>query len=240
MRHAQNNNFTQHYTRMAVRLSACDANRHRIECTWEFRRLMPSRYPLQLDPPSRVQLLSNGRYTVMLNAAGSGYSQWRGFAVTRWREDPVGDGWGSYLLLRDEHSGEIWSPTPQPYGVDGDSYTTALYDDHVSITRQHDSLTTRLDVTVAGDRDLEWRRVTLTNEGSREREISLTSYAELVLGHGGADAAHPAFSKMFVQTEWEQQGKTLLATRRRRSPGEPELWAAHKVIVELEHDGRCD
>jgi cellobiose phosphorylase len=201
---------------------------------------MPPRSLLQMDSPSRVQLLSNGHYTVMLNAAGSGYSQWHGLAVTRWREDPVGDGWGSYLLLRDEESGDIWSPTPQPYGTTGDNYAASLCDDHVSMTSHHGSLATKLEVAVAGDRDLEWRRITLTNEGSRERTISLTSYAELVLAQGSADAAHPAFSKMFVQTEWAEQENALLATRRRRSSSEPEIWAAHRVMVESDPDGGCD
>src|SRR3546814_9558782 len=34
-----------------------------------------------------THLLSNGRYSVMLTAAGAGYSRWRDIAVTRWRED---------------------------------------------------------------------------------------------------------------------------------------------------------
>ncbi|WP_461452486.1 GH36-type glycosyl hydrolase domain-containing protein, partial [Metallibacterium sp.] len=197
-------------------------------------------------PPSptgaalRVQLLSNGRYSVMLNAAGSGYSNWRDFAVTRWREDPVGDGWGSYLLLRDEESGKVWSAGPQPCGIKADVYTATLSDGHVGITQRHGMLTTTLDVAVAGDRDVELRRVTLANHGEGPREITLTSYAELVLGPAAADAAHPAFSKMFVQTEWVEQDRILLATRRRRAPAEAEVWAAHVAVVEAHDAGTCE
>ncbi len=61
-----------------------------------------------------TQLLSNGRYSVMLTAAGSGYSIWRDLAVTRWREDATCDDWGSYIFLRDIASGEVWSATYQP------------------------------------------------------------------------------------------------------------------------------
>ncbi|PMQ03554.1 Cellobiose phosphorylase [Dyella sp. AD56] len=192
---------------------------------------MPPLSSPSLDTSSRAQLLSNGRYTVMLNAVGSGYSEWRGLAITRWREEPVGDSWGSYLLLRDEESGETWSPTLQPYGIADGIYANNFCDGHVSMTCQQESLIARLDIAVASDRDMEWRRVTLSNSGERARRISLTSYAELVLGPAGADAAHPAFSKMFVQTEWVEQDGILLATRRRRSPGEPELWAAHRAVA---------
>ena len=48
--------------------------------------------------PPNVCLLSNGRYSVMLTEAGSGYSTHDGLDVTRWREDATGDCWGQYLL----------------------------------------------------------------------------------------------------------------------------------------------
>ncbi len=52
-----------------------------------------------------THLLSNGRYTVMLTAAGGGYSRWGDIAVTRWREDATRDDWGSFVYLRDVESG---------------------------------------------------------------------------------------------------------------------------------------
>ena len=79
--------------------------------------------------------------------------------------------------------------------------------------------------------------MSISNLGSRAREIELTSYAEVVLAPAAADAAHPAFSKLFVYTEFVADVGTLLATRRRRSPGEPEVWAAHLAVVEGETVG---
>lgn len=187
-----------------------------------------------------VRLLSNGRYVVMLNAAGSGYSQWREFAITRWREDAVGDAWGCYVLLRDEANGNVWSAARQPCDTDADAYTATLSDATVAVSRRDDTLTTTLEVAVAADRDIELRHLTLTNRGDEPRDITLTSYAELVLGSAAADAAHPAFSKMFVQTEWIERDGIMLATRRRRSPDEPEVWAAHVAHVEAQHAGACE
>ena len=68
------------------------------------------------DPMPRTHLLSNGRYAVMLTAAGSGYSRCDGLAVTRWREDPTRDPWGTYVFLRDAESGTVWSAGYQPVG----------------------------------------------------------------------------------------------------------------------------
>ncbi|MEJ7747282.1 MAG: glycosyl transferase family 36 [Luteimonas sp.] len=179
----------------------------------------------------RVQLLSNASYAVMINAAGPGYSHWCDLAVTRWHEDSVGDHLGSFVMLRDDRTGEVWSTGVQPFGTDGAN--EVVFGPGVArITRRHGSLSSSLDVAVAGDFDAELRRVTINNHGESAREISLTSYAELVLGPASSDAAHPAFSKMFVQTHWEQESGTLLATRRRRTADEPEVWAAHLAVVE--------
>ena len=82
--------------------------------------------------------------------------------------------------------------------------------------------------------DAEVRRVAIANLGSEVREIELTSYAEVVLAPDAADAAHPAFSNLFVQTEFVADIGALLATRRLRSPGDPQLWAAHIAVVEGE------
>jgi cyclic beta-1,2-glucan synthetase len=184
-----------------------------------------------------AQLLSNGRYAVMLTAAGSGFSRWGDLAVTRWREDPTCDGWGSYVLLSDYSSGAVWSACLQPCGGDSDMHVATFAEGRAEFVRRDDTVTTTLDVAVASDRDAELRRVTIANQGDAARDIAVTSYAELVLGSAGGDAAHPAFSKLFVQTESVQDGRILLATRRRRAPGEPVVWAAHFAVVEGQESG---
>src|SRR5207244_11571877 len=65
-------------------------------------------------PTPEIQLLSNGSYHVMITNAGSGYSRWKDLAITRWREDPTRDNWGTVIYLRDVKSGEVWSIATQP------------------------------------------------------------------------------------------------------------------------------
>ena len=65
-------------------------------------------------PIPEVQLLSNGRYHVMVTNAGGGYSRWKDIAVTRWREDTTCDNWGTFCYIRDVTSGEFWSTAYQP------------------------------------------------------------------------------------------------------------------------------
>ncbi|HEY4263708.1 MAG TPA: glucoamylase family protein [Micropepsaceae bacterium] len=184
----------------------------------------------------RTHLLSNGTYAVMVTGAGSGYSRWRNIDVTRWREDVTCDDWGSYIFLRDTRSGETWSAGYQPTGMEPDFYEVSFFEDRAEFVRQDGTVKTMLEVAVSPENDGEVRRVSITNLGTRTREIELTSYAELVLAPYGDDATHPAFSKLFVETEYVAGAGTLLATRRRRSPDQAEVWAAHLVVIEGDAD----
>ena len=187
-----------------------------------------------------THLLSNGRYATMLTSAGSGYSRWGDLALTRWREDATCDDYGSYLFIKDVRSSVAWSAGFQPSGVEPDAYALAFNEDRVEVTRRDGSLTTTLDVLVSGEDDAEVRRVSITNSGVGARDIEITSYAELVLAPLSADIAHPAFSKLFVETEYLADTGAILATRRRRTPTEPEIWAAHLSVVDGEAIGAAE
>jgi cyclic beta-1,2-glucan synthetase len=181
-----------------------------------------------------THLLSNGRYAVMLTAAGAGYSRWRDIAVTRWREDATRDDWGSFVFLRDTESGAVWSASAHPTGGEAERAEVVFGEDHAEFIRSDGTLATSMEVLVSGEDDGEVRRLLLVNSGRRSREIELTSYAELVLAPVAADNAHPAFAKLFVQTEYLPEFGALIATRRAREPGEAPIWAAHFAVVEGE------
>jgi cyclic beta-1,2-glucan synthetase len=180
----------------------------------------------------RTHLLSNDDYSVMLTAAGSGYSRWRGVAVTRWQEDATRDNCGSFVYLRDLASGKIWSAGHQPVGAEADSYETSFSEDRATITRVDGALTTSLEVLVSPEDNAEVRKLSITNRGTRTRELEVTSYMELALARPADDDAHPAFSKLFVETEYLRDNGALLAARRPRSPSEQTIWAAHLSILD--------
>ena len=211
-----------------------------VSATTQVRDLIPPSMRRFSTPNSsipRTHLLSNGRYAVMLTTAGSGYSRWRDIAVTRWREDATRDCWGAYIFLRDTQTGEVWSAGYQPSGVEPDAYEVSFHEERAEFVRRDRSLTTTLDVVVSPEDDAEVRRVSITNLGARTREIQVTSYAELCLASQAADESHPAFSNLFVQTEFVPDVGALLATRRKQSDKETSVWAAHVVAVEGETVG---
>jgi len=182
------------------------------------------------SPTSAVpssHLLSNGRYTVMVTAASAGYSAWDDLAITRWREDSTRDDRGSFLYLRELASGRVWSAGYQPTAAVPDRYEAVFAEDRVHITRGDGAIGADLEILVSPEDDAEIRRLRLTNNGTRTVEIEVTSYAELVLAPLRSDIAHPAFSNLFVQTEFLPRVHGLLARRRPRSPDDAQVWAAH-------------
>tara|TARA_R110000737_G_scaffold56052_2_gene80002 strand:- start:2030 stop:10708 length:8679 start_codon:yes stop_codon:yes gene_type:complete len=182
----------------------------------------------------RTHLLSNGRYTVMLTATGSGYSHWGDFAITRWRGDPTCDNSGSFILLRDVDTGTHWSSTAQPYGCHGEFTPCMFAEDHARFTMREGYLTTTMDVLVSGEDDGEVRKIAINNTGHFSHEIELTSFAELVLSTTANDNAHPVFSKMFVQTQFNQEYNAIIATRRKRSAEDADIWVAHFALIDGE------
>ncbi|HTG87872.1 MAG TPA: glucoamylase family protein, partial [Pyrinomonadaceae bacterium] len=189
-----------------------------------------------LDTP-RTQLLSNGAYSVMVTTAGSGYSICEGDAVTRWREDVTRDNWGAFIYLRDVRSGAVWSAGHQPVRSKPNAYHVAFSEDKADFRRTDSGISTRMEIVVSAEDNAEVRRISLTNNSSRTREIELTSYAEVVLASPNADNAHQAFSNLFIETEFVHGENAILARRRQRSSEDRPIWGIHVVVVEGETVG---
>ena len=178
-----------------------------------------------------VQLLSNGRYHVMITNAGGGYSRWNDIAVTRWREDSTRDHWGTFCYLRDVASGKFWSTAYQPALKRSDSYQAIYSESRAEFRCRKHELDAHTEIAVSPEDDIELRRTTISNRGRKRRTIDLTSYAEVVLALPAADAQHPGLSNLFVQTEILRDRQAILATRRPRSVNEPALWMFHLMAV---------
>jgi cellobiose phosphorylase len=174
-----------------------------------------------------VQLLSNGRYHVMLTNSGAGYSRWRELAVTRWREDSTSDNSGTFCYIRDLEKEKLWSNTFQPTLAEPENYSAIFSQGRVEFRRSEHQFETYTEVIVSPEDDIEIRRVHLTNRSRSKRHIEFTSYAESVLAPHIADALHPAFSNLFVQTEIISGQHAIMCTRRPRSKDETPPWMFH-------------
>ncbi len=183
-------------------------------------------------PFPQVQLLSNGRYHVMITNAGGGYSRWKDIAVTRWREDTTRDNWGAFCYIREVASGEFWSVAYQPALKRPKNYEAIFSEGRAEFRCLDHDFDTHTEIAVSPEDDIELRRVTITNRGRTRREIEVTTYAEVVLAPLAADGLHPALSNLFVQTEIIGHRQAILCTRRPRSLDEHPPWMFHLMAVQ--------
>ena len=178
-----------------------------------------------------VQLLSNGRYHVMITNAGGGYSRWKDLAVTRWREDSTCDNWGAFCYIKDLATGDFWSAAYQPALRASRQYEAIFSEGRAEFRRRDQDFDTHTMISVSPEDDIELRRITISNRARTSRTIEVTSYVEVVLAPPAQDALHPAFSNLFVQTEIIREKKAIFCTRRPRSLDEKPPWMFHLMAV---------
>jgi cyclic beta-1,2-glucan synthetase len=203
-------------TRLAAPVPAAAVRRFRSPHT---------RYP-------HAQFLSNGAYTAVVTNAGGGASFCRGKVVTRYREDSTRDPGSQFLYLRDVRSGSVWSAAYHPTGREPEDYLVTFLAEKAVFRRREEDIATQLDIAVSTEDDVEVRRLTVTNLSDRPRELEVTSYAEIALASVGEDLTHPAFSKLFVETEYLPDSAALVCTRRPRARDDAGVWAVHVLSVE--------
>ncbi|TRD11625.1 cellobiose phosphorylase [Erythrobacter insulae] len=167
---------------------------------------------------TEAHVLGNGRLSTRISAAGAGGLRWNGQSITRFVPDATLDAEGMWFYLRDERSERVWSATQQPTGVDADEEHITFHSHKAQFHRQYHEIHTDLEVTVGANEDIELRRLVLTNQSERNRRLRLTTYAEIVLAPPLEDERHPAFSKLFVESEHLPEPGAVLFTRRARRP----------------------
>lgn len=190
------------------------------------------------SPLPEAHFLSNGQYAVMVTNAGGGYSQWKSQSITRWRADSTLDDSGTWIYLRDLDSGALWSPAFQPMGS-AESMRVVFHTHKAEFLNRNQDVSSRMEILVPPDDDLEIRRLWLTNHTSDARQLLVTSYTEVVLSPQSSDQRHPAFNKMFIESEYLPELQALVFRRRPRSENEEPLYVLH-MLVSGKSDVQCE
>lgn len=185
----------------------------------------------------KTQLLSNGHYSIMVTNAGGGYSRWGNFEITRWRSDRTRDPWGSFCYIHEPEQRRLWSNTYQPTCGDVNNYTVHFSLDRAIFKRTDHDIKVNTEVIVSPEDDVEIRRITITNQSMRTRRLELTTYMELSMAPHNADRQHPAFMKLFIETEADHIHRALLAHRRPRDAEDPPIWVGHAFVIEGVEEG---
>lgn len=178
----------------------------------------------------RTSILSNSEYSVIVSNTGVGASTWKGLDITRSSLDLSENNWGWFCFIKDISSGKVWSSTYQPYLKEPDLYSVTLSPFSAEFERIDDNIETHTRVYVAVDKNIEIREITLVNRSRKTRSIELTDYAEIVGLSHREDSTHPAFGKLFIESEYDAGRQSLSFRRRHREEDKKDLWIFHTAI----------
>ncbi len=201
--------------------------------------ITPWSVPVQTPIP-QVNLLSNGNYSVLLSNMGGGYSSWRNVDLTRWQPDGVLDSWGTWIYIQDmnhnsggdSEDGGLWSAGFQPIPGSAANMQVTYFAHMAVFRRTENDITSTMEVTVPPDDPVEIRRIHLHNTRNQPRRLRLTSYGEVILSQQAADTRHPAFNKLFIESEFVPELNLQIFKRRPRSSQEKPIYMGHMVVVE--------
>ena len=197
-------------------------------------RIEPWKVPVDTPIPL-MHLLSNGHFQVLISNRGSGYISWRNKDLTRWQPDPVLENWGNWIYLQEMHysntpADKLWSATYQPLAAGAENMQVSFHAHMVTYQRVVDQLTSVMEVTVSPDEPVEIRRIYLQNNSNRPRRLRVTSYGEVVLATHSEDTQHPAFNKLFIESEYEKELGLQIFSRRPRTDTETPFLIGHMLM----------
>lgn len=182
----------------------------------------------RLEPVPNLHLLTNGSYNVLLTDRGSGSARCHSLSVYRWSGDYMASS-GAFIYLRNVNSNDFWSTTFNPTNSAPETYKVIFSPHKAEYIRREGNIETNTEVLVSAEDNTEIRRVSIHNHSGSKRTVELTSYMEVVLTQPESDSAHPAFSKLFVKTEYINEYNGLLAMRRKRDDVKQTVWGYHTV-----------
>ncbi|MEF2245990.1 GH36-type glycosyl hydrolase domain-containing protein [Paenibacillus sp. IITD108] len=174
---------------------------------------------------------SNGSFTTAVTNSGSGYIQYNGLDISRWREDAVLDPWGVFVYIRNASSSKLWSPAYQPCQIEQENSRVQFFQEKTLYYSEYDDVGSMLEVSVSPELNAEIRELTLTNKSQEAKVLEITSFMEIAMAGHEADKAHPAFSRLFIQTEMDAASGSLLANKRPRQASDKPLWVFHRLYV---------
>lgn len=181
---------------------------------------------------AKAHVLSNGSYFVGLTDQGTGYSRTRDRDISRWRQNPITGGYGTFFYIQNIEAGQKWSAAYAPLNRAPENYEVVFTADKAAYRRTDGDIETLTEVTVGSGDQAEVRRIKLKNNGESVYTIQVTSYFEPVGTTHSSDLAHPSFSNLFMSTEYDSEHKALLAKRRTRSENEREVWIAAVSVID--------
>ncbi len=169
-----------------------------------------------LSSTPELSVLSNSKYSLIINDRGNGFSRYRTIQLNRYRKITEQD-YGMFLYIKDLNNDYIWSNTYAPMNVKPEKYEVVFNLDRVKYMRLDKNIVTTTEIVVAKTNHAEIRKITFRNTGKKPRKLELTSYMEPIICNNNDDISHRVFNSMFINTEYDNDTNSIIMSRKSRT-----------------------
>lgn len=166
-------------------------------------------------PKPWINVISNGNYGLTISQTGGGFS-WLQHSelnrINRWHQDLIQDNWGKYIYIKNEQTGEVWSPTWLPVKTELNFYECRHGIGYTVFTTEYKRIKTTFTLFIPFDDAIEIWDLKVSNNSGEDVELSIFTYFEWCLGTS-ADH-HREFHKNFLETEFDEKLNAMLSGKR--------------------------
>ena len=177
-----------------------------------------------------MSVLSNKKYSLIMNDRGNSFSRYRTLQLNRYRKVTEQD-YGIFLFIKDMKSKQIWSNTYAPMNIKPDKYEVIFAADKIKFLRRDENVSTKTEIVVCKNHHAEIRKISFKNETDVDKELEITSYTEPILSENMDDVSHKVFNNMFISTEYDYKTDSLIAKRKSRGDSNVNSYMVTRMIT---------
>ena len=180
-----------------------------------------------INEEPEISILSNSKYSILINDRGNGFSRYKTIQLNRYRKVTKQD-YGNFIYIKDLSNNKVWSNTYAPTNVEPDKYNVVFATDRIKFIRRDGDISTKTEMIVTGDKNAEIRKVSFKNASNVDKTLEITSYMEPIIEENAADVAHRTFNNLFVSSSFDENTNSLIMCRKNNTRG-----TRHYVIGKL-------
>ena len=178
-----------------------------------------------------MSVLSNKKYSLIMNDRGNSFSRYRTLQLNRYRKVTELD-YGIFMFIKNLNNNYIWSNTYAPMNIKTDKYEVVFASDKIKFMRKDNNISTKTEIAVCKNHHAEIRKITFKNESDEDATLELTGYTEPILSENMNDVSHRVFNNMFIKTDFDPESNSLIARRKARGESPLSSYMLMRLIID--------